>query len=254
VHAAALGIGALRDGAVSCVLGTFNINQIATSHALTSPDWQARCSIPDDLYLLMATSPAGATAMDWVRTVTGLDAEPLGAAVTAALTVPITEADPLFLPFVQGSRLTPAIGGAFVDLGGWHRPLDLLRAGLEGVVFTHRLHLQHLEAADEHLRDRAIRLTGGGSRSVEWSQLMADVTGRRVDITDTHEAGARGAAMLTGMATGVFRDPDDAARRCVTVIRQHHPDPDRHAQMTARFVRWTTAIAALQTITPTIPT
>ena len=245
VHSAALGIGALADGALSSVLGTFNINQIATTTPRTSRAWQTRCSIVDDLYLSMATSPGGAAAVDWVRGITGLTQEPVSTVVGRALATPIGSDDPMFLPFVHGSRLTPAVGGAFLGLGGWHGPDDLVRAALEGVAYEHRLQLTALAPLDQARAGR-IRLTGGGSRSTEWSQLLADMTGLRVEVTDTHEAGARGAAMLAGVGIGLLEDPLDAARRWVQVIRVHVPRAARAGLYDDRFVRWRTAIEALQ--------
>ena len=249
VHSAALGIGALTDGALSSVLGTFNINQIATSVPQTSRSWQTRCSIVDDLSLSMATSPGGAAAVDWVRGITGLTQEPVSTVVGRALGTPSRADDPLFLPFVHGSRLDPAVGGAFLELGGWHGPDDLVRAALEGVAYEHRMQLAALTPLDR-ARAGCVRLTGGGSRSTEWSQLLADVTGLRVEITDTHEAGARGAAMLAGIGVGLLDDPLDAARRWVRVIRVHRPRPARAVLHDDRFGRWCTAIEALQSSVP----
>ena len=231
------------------MLGTFNINQIATSVPQTSRSWQTRCSIVDDLSLSMATSPGGAAAVDWVRGITGLTQEPVSTVVGRALGTPSRADDPLFLPFVHGSRLDPAVGGAFLELGGWHGPDDLVRAALEGVAYEHRMQLAALTPLDR-ARAGCVRLTGGGSRSTEWSQLLADVTGLRVEITDTHEAGARGAAMLAGIGVGLLDDPLDAARRWVRVIRVHRPRPARAGLHDDRFGRWCTAIEALQSSVP----
>lgn len=249
VHSAALGIGALGDGALCSVLGTFNINQIAATVPVTSVSWQTRCSIVDDLYLSMATSPAGAAAVDWVREITGLTQEPVSTVVARALTKPVDAEDPMFLPYVHGSRLDPPIGGTFLGLGGWHDSDDLVRAALEGVAYEHRLQLTALAPLDQ-AQLGAVRLTGGGSRSTAWSQLLADVTGFRVEVTDTHEAGARGAAMLAGIGVGLLGDPLDAARRWVQVIRVHSPRSARTDLHDERFAQWRTAIEALQAIVP----
>lgn len=249
VHSAALGIGALSDGALSSVLGTFNINQIATRVPHTSSAWQTRCSVIGDLYLSMATSPGGAAAADWVRGITGATQEPVSTAVGRALARPVDNGDPMFLPFVHGSRLDPAVDGAFLGLGGWQDRDDLLRAALEGVAYEHRQQLTALAPLDQP-RSGRVRLTGGGSRSTEWSQLLADVTGLRIEVTDTHEAGARGAAMLAGVGVGLLSDPIDAAHRWVQVIRVHHPRAARTRLHDDRFARWCAAVEALQSLAP----
>src|ERR1700712_4388345 len=107
VHAAALGIGAIAPGSVSAILGTFNINQLVTTEALPSWQWQARGPLAPDRFLVMSTSPAGATAVDWVRQVTAQPSELVAEAVGAALAdrdgVMVQEDDPFFLPFVYGT-------------------------------------------------------------------------------------------------------------------------------------------------------
>ncbi len=251
VHAAALGIGALTLGSVSAIMGTFNINQLVGPDALPSWQWQARGSLTDGRFLLMSTSPAGATAVDWVRQVTVQPSDFVGEAVAAALADrgggAVAPDDPFFLPFVYGTMLTPAIRGAFTGLGSWHGPADMLRAGLEGVVFTHRYHLEALENAGP-IDTRPVRLAGGGSRSAAWTQLFADATGLSVEVTDAVEAGARGSAMLAGVGAGVFADIDQAAQACVTVVRTQHPRPERKPLLDSRYRIWSATVAALQSV------
>lgn len=153
-------------------------------------------------------------AVDWVRGITGLTQEPVSTVVARALAQPIDADDPMFLPYVHGGRLDPSVGGSFLGLGGWQHSDDLIRAALEGVAYEHRLQLTALAPLDQ-AQVGAVRLTGGGSRSTAWSQLLADVTGFRIEITDTHEAGARGAAMLAGIGVGLLSDPLEASRRWV---------------------------------------
>ena len=251
VHAAALGMGALRPGSVSAIMGTFNINQLVAPTVLSSRQWQARASLTDDRFLLMSTSPAGATAVDWVRQVTAQPSDSIDATVSGALADRdgeiLRDDDPLFLPYVYGTMLSPAIRGAFVGLGSRHGPAELLRAALEGVVFTHRYHLEALRAAGP-IDQRPVRLAGGGTRSTGWTQLLADATGLSVEVTDAVESGARGAAMLAGVGAGIFTDVDSAAAACVSVVRVQHPQPERKALLDGRYARWTAITSALQSV------
>lgn len=249
VHAAALGLGALRPGSVSAIMGTFNINQVVAPVALPSRRWQARASLTDDRFLLMSTSPAGVATVDWVRQVTGQQSSSVDVAVAGALAARdgdvMREDDPLFLPYVYGTMLSPAIQGAFLGLGSWHGAADLLRAALEGVVFTHRYHLEALRESGA-MGGRPVRLAGGGTRSPGWTQLLADATGLSVEVTDAVESGARGAAMLAGVGAGVFGDVDTAAAACVSVVRVQHPRPERALVLDRRYARWTAITSALQ--------
>ena len=255
VHATALGVGALRPGTRSAILGTFSINQLVSATPVAAPRWQARCSVTDDRFLLMSTSPTGATAVDWLRQVTGnggpLESQrspEIGAAVAAALAGGLRADDPQFLPFVYGMQSDDPIGGALLGLRSWHDTAALVRAGLEGVVFSHRDHLDAL--AGLAVPSEPIRLAGGGSRSHQWCQLFADATGMTVEVTDAVEAGARGAAMLTAVGIGVFDDVDVVAQEWVSVVHRYRPDPVAQAVLNPRHARWTRSIAALQATAP----
>ena len=251
VHASALGVGALRPGDLSAILGTFTVDQLASDTPSAAPRWQARCSVTDDRFLLMSTSPTGATAVDWLRQVTGaaagLEAESsqaIGTAIAEVLRDGVRASDPQFLPFVYGMQSHQPIGGALVGLRSWHDTAALVRAGLEGVVFAHR---DHLDALGSMLSATdTVRLAGGGSRSPQWCQLFADATGLTVEVADAVEAGARGAAMLTAVGLGLFPDVDTVAEHWVSVVRRHEPDPARGELVAQRYRRWSECIAALQ--------
>lgn len=244
VHAAALGIGAITPDRVSVVLGTFNINQVVRTAPILDAGWQVRPTLRPGAFLLMSTSPAGATAADWMRSVTG---DRTVAAITSALSRAPRPDDPLFLPFVHGSSLEPDPGGALVGARSWHGPDDLLRAALEGVVFTHRWHLEVL-AGSGPLDSTPVRLAGGGTGSPAWTQLLADATGLAVEVTEAPEAGALGAAMLAGVGTAVFADPDAAVAACVRVIRRQEPRAEVTEVLDARYRRWVDTIRALQSV------
>lgn len=253
VHAAALGIGALEEGSLSAVIGTFNINQLSTRTPAAHADRQVRRSLCPGAYLEVSSSAAGAIAMEWVRDVTGLAATDVGTAVTEALRPPPDVHDPLFVPFLYGGPPEMPINGALFDLNGWTSSINLLRAGLEGVVYAHRFHLETLTRSSRTAHPgRRLRLTGGGSRNHEWAQLFADVTGYDVDITDTEQAGARGAAMLAGIGVGQFLDHDDAVGQWVTVVRHHPPSEALGELHDKRYHRWKAALTALRDL-PTCP-
>ena len=66
-------------------------------------------------------------------------------------------------------------------------------------------------------RQRAARVSGGGARSRLWLEIVASVLGVPLELTESEEGSAFGAALLGGVAGGVFRDVDEAVARCVRV-------------------------------------
>jgi L-xylulokinase len=227
VDAAALGMGAVAPGAVSIVMGTFSINQVVAADFRLDHRWQARSFLTPGSWLHMSTSPSSASNLDWAVRLLGpygADGRPdFPAAVAAGSATPAADA-PVFLPFLYGSPHGEAIGASFAGVRGWHTREHLLRAVLDGVVFNHRTHLDALREAFP--LSGVARLGGGGARSPEWSQLLADAVGMAVEVTDTEEAGARGAAALAGIGLGWYASLEDAAAATVRVVRRHDPAPD----------------------------
>jgi xylulokinase len=69
-----------------------------------------------------------------------------------------------------------------------------------------------------------VRATGGGARSALWRELQADVYGVTIHRTTADEGPAHGAALLSGVAAGVYRD---VAEACSTVrLREDITEPD----------------------------
>jgi L-xylulokinase len=245
VDAAALGIGAVRTGSASAVLGTFSINQVVADRPVADPRWQARAFLLPDRWLHMSTSAAGAVNLDWaIRRLGPLtaagDPDPV-AAIAEAMTAADVDA-PLFLPFLYGSPHGDTVRASWQGLRGWHGRAEMLHAVLEGVAFNHRTHLDGLR--EVFTIERPVRVCGGGARSADWTQMLADVLDLPVEVTDASEAGTRGAALLAGIGTGVYADLDDAVDRTVHVVRSQHPVPARVIYHDTRYHHYLTAATA----------
>jgi len=220
VHASALGMGAVHPGAVSIIMGTFSINQVVSGDVRLDHRWQARTFLDGASWLHMSTSPTSASNFDWAVRLLGphtdAGAPDFGSAVAEGFTVAPDHA-PLFLPLLHAEA-----GAAFDGIRAGHGRPELLRAVLDGVVFGHRAHLDALRTRFDL---GPARLAGGGARSPQWSQLLADAAGIAVEVTDTEEAGARGAAALAGLAVGWYSDLAEAAGAVARVTRRHEPHP-----------------------------
>jgi L-xylulokinase len=244
-----VGIGAHRSGAASVVLGTWSINQVVADRPVADARWQARSFVRPGQWLHMSTSPAGAGNLDWaVRRIGPWTADggpdPAAAVAEAGNATPADA--PLFLPFVFGSPHGAGLAASWTGVRGWHTRGDLLRAVLEGVAFNHRTHVAALREAFDVVPPA--RVCGGGSRSPEWTALLADVLHLPVEVTDAAEAGARGAALLAGVGTGVYAGLDDAVARTVRVVRRQDPDPGAAAALDHRYRRYLDVVAALSAV------
>ena len=119
------------------------------------------------------------------------------------------ECDVYFLPFLYGSNAHPLGKGAFVGLTTYHNKAHMLRAVYEGVVFSHKTHIERLLSSRKP--PEAIRMAGGACNSEVWVQMFADVLGFPIETVDAKELGALGCGMAAAIAAGVYRDYKDEA-------------------------------------------
>jgi gluconokinase len=107
------------------------------------------------------------------------------------------------LPFWSGERATGWSGsaqGSIVGLTTRTAPVDILRAGMEAVCYRFALLAQ---ALDKVAPETKIVAAGNALQSSPlWTQMMADVLGRRIELAPIVEASSRGAALLALEAAG----------------------------------------------------
>jgi xylulokinase len=209
--AAALGNGVVRPGLASCSIGT---SGVLFAHADTlTPDPSGRlhsfCHAVPDRYHQMGVTLSAGGALRWWRDVVGRsDYDEL---TELAESAPSGAEGLLFLPYLTGERtphMDPRARAMFVGLSSRHSLAHMSRAVFEGVAFSLR---DSFEIMKELGLDVAqIRITGGGARSPFWRQLLADVFGRPIVRTVADEGPAYGAALLAGVATGLFRNVEEA--------------------------------------------
>jgi len=132
----------------------------------------------------------------------------------------------VFLPYLSGISLPvpdPFGRGAFVGLTSGHGQAECWRAVLEGVGYAIRSVLEDVDEAVS--ASRTLVLGGGGGSSRVWSAMLASVFGRPVSVLKS-EASPVGAAMLAGIGVAMYRDTEEAVRRCVRIRATYEPDPD----------------------------
>ena len=213
--AAMLGCGLWRPGPVQLTIGTGAQIFSPKSEPVADPRERThlyRAAAPGLWYSMAAIQNAG-LALEWARKVLGATWEEV---YLEAFSVPPGANGVAFLPYLSGERtprFDPSARGAWTGLGLDHTRGHLLRAALEGVAFALREGLEALEEAGTPAPE--LRLAGGGSGGDSggpWRQLLADVLGRPLRLLPESVApvaSARGAALLAGLASGVFEKVED---------------------------------------------
>jgi xylulokinase len=215
--AGALGVGVVRPGPLSVVLGTSGV--VFTALDAYAHDAQARvhafCHAVPDTWHAMGVMLSAAGSLRWLRDV---------AAAGTGFGELVAEADAwgpgaeglTFLPYLAGERTPhadPDARGAFTGLSLRHDRGALVRAVLEGVAFGLRdsLDLVNELGADAQLG----RVSGGGARSETWLRIVASVLELPLERVAVEEGAAYGAALLGGIAGGVWGDHAEAVAACV---------------------------------------
>jgi gluconokinase len=132
------------------------------------------------------------------------------------------------LPFWAGERSTGWTSdarGAILGFTMHTRPLEILRASMEAIAYRFALILRALDA----FAPAASIIASGGAlvASHTWSQMLADVLGRPVHLSNVAEASSRGAVLLALEAAGKLQSIADAPAPFVQI---YEPDMERHAR------------------------
>jgi xylulokinase len=111
-------------------------------------------------------------------------------------------------------------------------PEVILKGILEGICYEVHLNIHSFTKAG--IPVDSLRAVGGGSRSAEWMQIKADITGIPVETTSIPEAGCRGAAFLAGLGNGTYGSLQ-AIKELTQVERVFEPEEKRHRIYSQQF-------------------
>lgn len=254
IVACAIGSGVVRAGQGCVITGTWSINEAVTADPITAPNLFLTMPFADPaLWMTVEASATSATNLEWFVTQfcveERLEAERRGISVyevcsERVASVAAAASTVIFHPFLFGSTDVGGALGGFYGINGWHTRAHLLRAIYEGVAFGHRDHVEKLHRAGVQVD--TVRLTGGGARSPVLAQIFADVLDVTVEVPDSVETGAKGAALTAGIGAGIYANYEDAAARAVRVQRIHRPDPAGQTVYAERYAVYRHLLEAMR--------
>ncbi|MBO8140764.1 MAG: xylulokinase [Firmicutes bacterium] len=155
----------------------------------------------------------------------------------------------LFLPFLDGAATPyndPFARAAFIGAAARHGKAHFVRAVLEGVAYNFRDSFEVVESLGFPVTD--VRTGEGGSRSLLWRQVMADVLGREIVPLKELDCSALGAACIAGAGAGVWRDVQEAVQIAVQTGFPVAPDPAVRAVYDRGYAVYKQAYDALQPV------
>jgi gluconokinase len=131
-----------------------------------------------------------------------------------------------FLPLLAGERgpgWADRANGTVSGLSMSSKPVEILRAAMEGVALRFAMIAEMLETASPG--EKEVIASGGGLlHSPTWTRIMADTLGRPVTLSGVKEASSRGAALIVLEALG---GPEIEVAQA-PLGETFEPDPERH--------------------------
>ncbi len=249
---AAIGTGCVEEGRLAMSLGTSGTLFAYSDTPVVDPGgaWAAFCSSTGGWLPLICTMNC-TVATEQVAKVFGFSTR--DGDVHLQATPP--GADGLvMLPFLNGERTPdlPVGKGVLAGLDATNfSPAHLYRAAMEGATYSLKYGFDAFVRAG--MRFERIVLTGGGSNSAAWRQLVADVFGLPVDVPAQSEGAAFGAALQALWAL----DKTQGSEASIAEVARTHvavdpslsttPDPTRAAAYAAAYARF---LQHLDAVTP----
>jgi len=242
----AFAAGVVEEGDVFETSGTSDVLAVCFARPRFEARFLNRSHVVPERWLGMGAMVAVGAAFRWVRDVLGSAekyvAELSGLDVYDLLCTEAARSRPgaggvIFLPYMSGERSPiwdPHARGIFFGLNLKTTKNDLIRAVLEGGSYGLKA---NLEVAEELLgrEVKAIAVVGKGGKNDFWAQLRADITGKEIRVLQFHETAVLGAAMLGGLAAGVYSDYKDALRAAVKGYRSYFPNYQNKDIYTATY-------------------
>ncbi|WP_426688318.1 xylulokinase [Rhodanobacter ginsengiterrae] len=213
--AGAIGMGVVRPGQAMLSLGTSGVFFAVSDgfHARPQQAVHSFCHALPDTWHLMSVMLNAASCLDVAARWGGYAA--IRSMLEAAQLAPMDVQRPWFLPYLNGER-TPHndvdAAGTFYGLTSATRREDMAHAVLEGVGLGLLDGIEAVRAAG--VDTGPISVIGGGTRSIYWLQMLADIIGKPLQLHDGGEVGpALGAARLARMAVDGDADVATACPR-----------------------------------------
>ena len=144
----------------------------------------------------------------------------------------------IFTPWLHGNRCPfedPNAAGMFFNIKLETGKTELIRSVVEGICFHMRWMLERQEKKkDVNIKD-SVRFCGGGALGASTCQILADITGKNIEVVDSPQnIGAVGAAALIAVGTGMIPSIKDV-KKLIPAKIIYKPNPANKAVYDRNF-------------------
>ena len=243
---ALIGTGALDAGRAGIVAGWSATVQLLVPQPVLSEDmstWSG-CSQLPGLWTVESSAGDAGNAYRWLSSTLFDRAEsPFDRMDSLAASAPVGSDGVMAMlgpSAMDVSELDMSMGGLVfpvpMTLGGPTRA-HLVRAALEGLAYALRANIEQAERVAGISADR-ISLGGGMTRTKSFVRIMSDVMGRPIEVSNSPESTAIGAAHVARAAIGQFASLTDAIESTRSLTRTMDPNPHTAADYQDLYRAW----------------
>lgn len=228
--ASAIGTGVCDDGKAFTTIGTSGVVFAHTNAPVIDKKGRVHtfCAAVPGTWHVMGVTQAAGLSLNWFRNNFATDVS-YRELDERAKEIPIGAEKLIYLPYLMGER-TPILDsnarGVFFGLSAMHTRYHLARAVMEGVSYSLYSCLEVLDEMGITVSDMAI--CGGGAKSPFWQKMIADAYGFAIKTMQSSEGAALGAAILGGVAAGVYKTVAEGCEKAVKAKGECESDPVAH--------------------------
>lgn len=227
--AGAVGNGIVRPGVISSTIGTSGVVFAFSESVSIDPKGRVHTfchAVPNTWHIMGVTQGAG-LSLKWFRdnfcieekrTAELMRIDPYVLMDQEAEKVEAGSKGLIYLPYLMGERtphLDPNAKGVFFGLSAKHEKPEMIRAVMEGVVYSLKDCLEIIREMGVDVTE--VRASGGGGKSKLWRQMQADVFGTDITTINSSEGPALGVALLAGVGTGIYSSVEEACDQVIKV-------------------------------------
>lgn len=144
-----------------------------------------------------------------------------------------------YLPYLMGERSphnNPKARAMFIGMSMDTTRADMTQSVLEGVAFGLRDSLEVARSLGNHITSS--RICGGGAKSPLWRRIIANVMNLKLEIVESEEGPAMGAAILAAVGCGEYPDVETAAKQIVHVVETVEPEEELVRKYEERYQKF----------------
>lgn len=238
IDACALGSGINNDNTISIVAGTWSINTIPSKKINISNKkiWNS-FFYNNDYFLLESSSPTSAGNINKIIPIIFKkykNKDIFKFFEKSIKNTDILKSQIYYTPYLYGSDYEKNARSSFIGLTSNTKIEDLIRAIYEGIIYSHKLHIDNLKKIVKN-KIKKIRISGGATNSDLFMQMFSDILNYEIETINCNEIGGLGGTIAANIALKNFNSIDEAIYKIVKIKNTFKPNQINTNKYTKKF-------------------